>query len=47
MVTLTRNTAIFNRGYGIYAPGATDGGGNRAFGNGKQPQCTGVVCAGQ
>ena len=36
--------AVNNSGYGIYAPGATDLGGNIAFGNGRQPQCTGVVC---
>lgn len=32
-------------GWGIYAPGATDLGGNRAGGNGSDPQCVGVVCA--
>lgn len=40
-------TAVLNRGYGIYAPNATDLGGNVAWGNGIQPQCTGVVCAGR
>jgi hypothetical protein len=39
--------AVQNRGYGIYAPHATDLGGNVAWGNGTQPQCTGVVCAGR
>ena len=36
------NLAVGNKGYGIYALGATDGGGNRAARNG-QP-CVGVVC---
>lgn len=29
----------------IYAPGAIDGGGNRAAGNKGRPQCVGVKCA--
>ncbi|MBO9554522.1 right-handed parallel beta-helix repeat-containing protein [Cellulomonas sp.] len=33
-----------NTGWGIYAPGVTDLGGNTARGNGNEPQCTGVVC---
>jgi hypothetical protein len=33
-------------GYGIYTPRATDLGGNVAWGNAVEPQCTGVVCAG-
>lgn len=37
--------AIANTGYGIYAPLATDLGGNVAYRNGVEPQCTGVVCA--
>lgn len=41
--TVARNTALRNKRYGIYAPGATDGGGNRAARNG-QP-CVGVVCS--
>ena len=41
--TVSNNIALRNQRYGIYAPGATDGGGNRAFRNG-QP-CVGVVCA--
>lgn len=41
---LSTTTAIMNSGYGIYAPQATDLGGNVAYGNGTQPQCTGVVC---
>lgn len=36
--------AIKNSGYGIYAPNATDLGGNIAHLNGITPQCTGVVC---
>jgi hypothetical protein len=42
-VYIAGNTALKNKRYGIYAPGATDGGGNKAAGNG-QP-CVGVVCA--
>ena len=38
------NTAKNNGGYGIYAPGAIDLGGNVAFGN-TLGQCVGVVCA--
>lgn len=38
------NTAKKNGGYGIYAPGAIDLGGNIAFGN-TLGQCVGVVCA--
>lgn len=38
------NTAIRNGGYGIYAPGAIDLGGNVAYGN-ALGQCVGVVCA--
>ncbi|MFC8193319.1 right-handed parallel beta-helix repeat-containing protein [Cellulomonas sp. NPDC057328] len=33
-------------GWGIYAPGVTDLGGNVARGNGNEPQCVGVVCDG-
>jgi hypothetical protein len=43
--TLKGNVAISNTGYGIYAPRATDLGGNIAFRNGPEPQCTGAVCA--
>jgi parallel beta helix pectate lyase-like protein len=39
-----RNTAKRNGGYGIYAPGAVDLGGNVAYGN-KLGQCVGVVCS--
>ncbi|GIG22757.1 hypothetical protein Cch01nite_34810 [Cellulomonas chitinilytica] len=41
------NTARRNTGWGIYAPGAVDLGGNTARGNGRSPQCVGVVCATQ
>ncbi len=41
------NTAVRNTGVGISAPGATDLGGNVAYGNGVEPQCVGVVCAGR
>jgi len=44
--SLKGNTAHRNRGWGIYAPAATDLGGNRATGNGRSPQCVGVVCDG-
>jgi hypothetical protein len=40
------NVAIANRGYGIFAPQAVDLGGNVAFRNGREPQCTGVICSG-
>ncbi|MGW6132021.1 right-handed parallel beta-helix repeat-containing protein [Cellulomonas sp. NPDC055163] len=38
------NVVLGNTGWGIYAPGAVDLGGNVAYGNGRSPQCTGVVC---
>jgi hypothetical protein len=41
---LKRNIAVGNSGYGIYAPLATDLGGNIAVANGTTPQCTGVGC---
>ena len=41
------NTVVRNTGVGISAPGATDLGGNVAWGNGVEPQCVGVVCAGR
>ena len=41
------NTAVRNTGVGISAPGASDLGGNVAWGNGVEPQCVGVVCAGR
>src|SRR4051794_2259951 len=43
--TLTRNTANGNHDLGIEAvPGVTDGGGNKASGNGNPLQCTNVFC---
>jgi parallel beta-helix repeat protein len=43
--TLTRNTANRNHDLGIEAvPGVSDGGGNKARGNGNPAQCTNVVC---
>jgi hypothetical protein len=41
---LARNSAVDNTGWGIYAPGAVDLGGNTASGNGNEPQCVGVAC---
>ena len=44
--TLTRNLALRNGDLGIEAvPGVTDGGGNKARGNGNPVQCTNVDCA--
>jgi hypothetical protein len=43
-VAMRHNTAVRNTGWGLYAPRATDLGGNTASRNGKQPPCTGVVC---
>jgi hypothetical protein len=44
---IERNTSSDNLGVGILAPnGAVDRGGNGASGNGQQPQCVGVACAG-
>lgn len=45
-LALGDNTATRNTGWGIHAPNATDLGGNRASGNGNDPQCVGVDCAG-
>jgi parallel beta-helix repeat protein len=43
--TLIRNTANRNHDLGIEAViGVTDGGGNRAFGNGNPLQCTNIAC---
>lgn len=43
--SLTRNTANHNHDLGIEAvPGVTDGGGNKAGGNGNPLQCTNVFC---
>ena len=41
---LRGNISTRNSGWGIYAPGVTDLGGNRASGNGYEPQCDGVLC---
>lgn len=41
------NVAQYNTGWGIHAPGVTDLGGNRAWANGRSPQCVGVVCQGR
>lgn len=41
----SRNDVRHSAGWGIHVPGAVDLGGNRASGNGNQPQCVGVVCA--
>jgi hypothetical protein len=43
-LTVSRNVAIGNAGWGLYAPGVTDGGGNIARGN-RAGNCTGVVCS--
>ena len=52
-VTVARNLAVSNRGYGIEAPASAppdltiiDGGGDVAFGNGATPQCLNVACSG-
>lgn len=45
VVTVGGNVAGRNDGHGIDAPGATDGGGNRATANGTSPDCIGVACA--
>ncbi len=44
-VRLGSNSAIGNGGWGIYAPGAVDEGGNVARDNGAAGQCSGVTCA--
>jgi hypothetical protein len=44
--TLTKNVANDNADLGIEAiPGAIDGGGNKASGNGNPAQCVGVACS--
>lgn len=43
-LAVSSNVAIGNTGWGIYAPGVTDGGGNIARGN-RAGNCTGVVCS--
>jgi parallel beta-helix repeat protein len=43
--TLTRNRAVRNADLGIEAvAGVTDGGGNKAHGNGDPAQCTNIAC---
>jgi parallel beta-helix repeat protein len=43
--TITRNGTYANHDFGIVAvAGVTDGGGNRAAGNGNPAQCSNVVC---
>ena len=42
--SLGGNRALDNAGWGIYAPRATDLGGNVARRNGNSPQCVGVAC---
>jgi hypothetical protein len=44
-ITVANNVVTDNVGWGVYAPNATDGGGNVAYGNGNALQCVGVVCA--
>ena len=44
LVTITGNVAVRNADLGIEAPGAVDGGGNRAAANGDRRNCLGVVC---
>jgi hypothetical protein len=46
-IRLGDNVVRSSTGWGIYAPGAVDLGGNRAWGNAREPQCTGVVCLGR
>jgi hypothetical protein len=46
-VRLGDNVVTSSTGWGIDAPGAVDLGGNRAWGNAREPQCTGVVCLGR
>lgn len=43
-LTVARNTAIDNTGWGIFAPGVIDGGGNVARGN-AAGNCLGVACS--
>lgn len=45
-LVFARNTANFNGGFGIRLrePGMTDGGGNKAKGNGEAAQCLNIVC---
>ncbi|MFY0580972.1 hypothetical protein ACN28S_48045 [Cystobacter fuscus] len=43
-LTVSRNVALDNTGWGLHVPGVSDGGGNVARGNGAG-DCVGVVCA--
>ncbi|WPB81616.1 right-handed parallel beta-helix repeat-containing protein [Archangium violaceum] len=43
-LTVSRNVALDNTGWGLHVPGVIDGGGNVARGNGAG-NCAGVVCA--
>ncbi|ATB43178.1 hypothetical protein CYFUS_008658 [Cystobacter fuscus] len=43
-LTVSRNVAIDNTGWGLHVPGVSDGGGNVARGNGAG-DCVGVVCS--
>lgn len=43
-VTVAGNHAFHNAGFGIHAPGVTDGGRNHARHNGAAAQCVGVDC---
>ena len=43
-VEVARNWAFRNADLGLEAPGVTDGGRNRAFGNGNSDECVGVEC---
>jgi hypothetical protein len=45
LIELGGNDVRRSSGWGIYAPGVTDLGGNTAVRNGNSPQCVGVVCA--
>ncbi|PPK95430.1 parallel beta helix pectate lyase-like protein [Kineococcus xinjiangensis] len=44
-VTLRGNRVRNSAGHGIFAPGAIDGGGNRAKGSKAAPECVGVICS--
>lgn len=44
-VAVGANVVVHNTGWGINTPEAVDLGGNVAYGNGREPQCVGVVCA--
>ncbi|WP_412866013.1 right-handed parallel beta-helix repeat-containing protein [Cellulomonas sp. 179-A 9B4 NHS] len=46
-IRMRDNVATRNTGWGIHTPAAEDLGGNVAWGNGREPQCVGVVCTGR